>query len=729
MSLPHICRNQHILVIDDNRAIHEDFRKILGKRDDIEMELDEAEARIFGSRPKIWFDIDTASQGEEGLVMVKQAVACGRPYALAFVDVRMPPGWDGIETTRRIWEVCPDLQIVICTAYADRSWEEMQQQIQPGDRLLILKKPFDTIEVLQMANALSEKWRLQQQSKLELGGLDKMVKQRTQELEDSRLAAFKMMEDAVQNREKAEHAHEELKREVEERIKLEEQLREKASLLDKAQDAILVRGLDHKITYWNKSAERLYGWTAKEARGRSVAELLYQDTTIFQKACEQLFKLGEWTGELHQHSKDGKELTIEGRWTLVRDSANQPKAVLAINTDVTERKKLELQFLRAQRIEGIGTLAGGIAHDLNNVLTPITLAIDLLALTVKDKRSLDVLHTIAASAKRGADMVGQVLTFARGMEGSRIDVRVKDLAGDIQRICNDTFPKNIDINTSIDQDLWAVQGDPTQLHQVLLNLCVNARDAMPKGGRLTITCENISIDERYAAMDLQAKPGSYVCLQVEDTGTGMPQHVVERIFDPFFTTKDIGKGTGLGLSTSMTIVKSHGGFIQVSSEPGKGTRFRVFLEAKSEESTLDERREALELPRGAGQTVLVVDDEAAVRLIAKQTLEAFGYRVMLASDGAEAVAIYAQEHQHIDVALIDMAMPVMSGDSTVKVLTRLNPSVRIITASGVSAHDRKADAGDGEEMATRFVQKPYTADVLLKALRDVLATESVAIPV
>ena len=721
MTIPPPISNQRILVIDDNRAIHGDFRKILGRPDGVEGEMEEAEARIFGSTPTTWYEIDAASQGDEGLEKVKQAMTEERPYALAFVDVRMPPGRDGISTTRKIWEVCPDIQIVICTAYSDCSWEEMQERIQPGDRLLILKKPFDTIEVLQMANALTEKWRLLQESRLALGDLDRMVKQRTQALEEAKVVALTLMEEAIHNREKAEQTNQELKREMEERRRLEQQLLEKASLLDKAQDAILVGDLKHQITYWNKSAERLYGWTAEEAVGREVTDLLYRDAASFGKACEQLFKFGEWTGELQQFSKDGRELVIEGRWTLVRDSADQPTAVLAINTDITSRRKLELQFLRAQRMEGIGTLAGGIAHDLNNVLTPITMAIDFLRLKVKDAKCQEVLDTIASSAKRGAEMVGQVLSFARGMEGRRIEVQVKNLVRDIERIIQDTFPKIIEIRTIIGKDPGTLQGDPTQLHQVLLNLCVNARDAMPQGGRITISAARVNIDEHYAAMNAEATPGPHILIQVDDTGTGIPKHIVDKIFDPFFTTKEIGSGTGLGLSTSLSIVRSHGGFIQVYTEPGTGTSFRIHLPAKTESGTQGVSTPEVELPRGNGETVLVVDDEPSVRQITKQTLEAFGYRVMLAADGTEAVAIYVEERDRIDVALVDMAMPVMDGNSTMKVLMRLNPSLRVVAASGIAGNAGMTKAG---ELAVKhFVQKPYTADILLRMLRDVLKTE------
>ncbi len=506
-----------------------------------------------------------------------------------------------------------------------------------------------------------------------------------------------------------------------ERRRVDERVREQAALLDKAQDAILVRDLEHRITYWNKSAERLYGWAAEEALGRSVEKLLYQDTTGFHDAMAQLRERGEWVGELQQFNKQGSGLVIEGRWTLVRDDRGVPRAVLAINTDITEKKKLEMQFLRAQRMESIGTLAGGIAHDLNNVLAPIIMAIDLLKLSVTDERGRSMLTTMAASARRGAEMVRQVLSFARGVEGRRVEVHPSHLIREIEKIALDTFPKNIQIETRAETGLWTITGDPTQLHQVLINLCVNARDAMPGGGRLVVGAQNQVLDARYAAANIDAKPGPYVALQIEDTGTGIPAPILDKIFDPFFTTKALGKGTGLGLSTSLAIVKSHDGFIRVYSEPGRGSRFQIYLPARPDGAGGATAVVQAELPRGCGETVLVVDDEDSIRQIARRTLEAFGYQVLLASDGAEALEVYSARRDEIAVVLTDMMMPVMDGAATIHALLKINPRARILAASGIAANgDVAKTAGVG---ARHFISKPYTADTLLKALRQILDEE------
>jgi nitrogen-specific signal transduction histidine kinase/CheY-like chemotaxis protein len=393
--------------------------------------------------------------------------------------------------------------------------------------------------------------------------------------------------------------------------------------------------------------------------------------------------------------------------------------VLAINTDITEKKKIEAQFMRAQRMESIGTLAGGVAHDLNNILAPIMMSIDVLKEIATEPQAKSILETIEVSAKRGADIVRQVLSFARGLEGERIEVQPKHLLKDLENIIKDTFPKDIRLRFSVPNDIWTILGDPTQIHQVILNLCVNARDAMPDGGALTIGAENCVLDEQYAAMNIQAKPGRYVQIYVADSGTGIPPELIDKIFEPFFTTKDLTKGTGLGLSTVMGIVKSHDGIVNVYSEPGRGTTFKVYLPAL--ETSAEARKEQVEeaiLPRGNGETVLVIDDEASILVITSQTLQAFGYRVLTAADGAEGVAVYARHMNEIAVVLTDMMMPVMDGPATIHALMRINPKVRIVAASGLGANGGTAKAvGQGVK---HFLTKPYTAGILLRAMREIL---------
>jgi signal transduction histidine kinase/CheY-like chemotaxis protein len=412
--------------------------------------------------------------------------------------------------------------------------------------------------------------------------------------------------------------------------------------------------------------------------------------------------------------KDGSRVPVLLGSARFEDS---PDEGVCFVVDLTERKKLEQQFLRNQRMESIGTLASGIAHDLNNILAPIMLSIGVLKMKITDRACQELLSSLNASAERGADMVRQILSFARGVEGRKITVQLKHIIHDVKKIIQDTFPKNIRVEVLLPQDLWPIEGDPTQIHQVLLNLCVNARDAMPHGGVIKLAAENLRLDEHYAALNPEARAGTYICLQVEDNGTGMPPEIMDKIFDPFFTTKEIGKGTGLGLATSQGIIKSHGGFIQVFSEVGKGTTFKIHLPAQVAASDETAAETDLARLRGNGELILVVDDEVIVREVIQDTLLSYGYRVLLAADGAEALAVYARQAGEIAVVLTDMMMPVMDGLALAQVLHKMNPRLPIIGASGLAAGDRV----QGENPAIKyFLSKPYTAEALLQILRQIL---------
>jgi PAS domain S-box-containing protein len=368
--------------------------------------------------------------------------------------------------------------------------------------------------------------------------------------------------------------------EMSRRQQAEETIRDQAALLDKAQDAILVRDLEDRILYWNKSAERMYGWTATEALGRNANELLYRgESPGLTRANKQVLAEGEWVGELQQITKDGKPITVESRWTLVRDKNGGPKSKLVINTDITERKKLETQFRRAQRLETIGALTGGIAHDLNNILMPIMLGTQFLSQEVTSASGQSILNTMRASATRGSEMIKQILAFARGVGGQPAILEMRLLFGEMEALARETFPRTISLDVTVAADVHPVIGNATQLHQVLLNLCINARDAMPSGGSLSLRAENVMLEKTVPRLHPEPVSGPFVALIVSDSGHGIPPDVLDRVFEPFFTTKEPGKGTGLGLSTVQGIVKNHGGFLDVSSEVGKGTTFKVFLPA------------------------------------------------------------------------------------------------------------------------------------------------------
>ena len=511
-------------------------------------------------------------------------------------------------------------------------------------------------------------------------------------------------------------------RDITERKKAEDQLREQAALLDRAHDAILVRNLEDRVLFWNRGAERLYGWKAEEAVGRDARELFHRaDASQYEQAKKHLLEHDEWEGELRQLTRDGEQIVSQSRWTLVRDDEGLPHSVLAINTDISEKKQIEAQLLRAQRMESIGTLAGGIAHDFNNLLSPILISIRLLEQKATDDDSRRVLATLQTSVERAASLVKQVLSFARGAEGERLTLQPRHLIRELVKILQDTLPKSISVSFNCPEDLWTVSGDPTQLHQVMMNLCVNARDAMPDGGTLSITAENVTIDESYARMNIEARTGYFVLITIADTGAGIPPQIVDKIFEPFFTTKEHGKGTGLGLSTALGIVKGHGGFINVYSEPGRKTQFNVYLPAAGVDQVKSRAAEEATLPSGHGELILVVDDEQGILEITRSTLEAYGYRALTASDGTEAVALFAQHKDDVKVVVTDMMMPYMDGPATIRALQKINPRVPIIASSGFTVDHRAAESsGNSVRM---FLPKPYSADKLLTALAEIIGSK------
>jgi two-component system, cell cycle sensor histidine kinase and response regulator CckA len=498
-----------------------------------------------------------------------------------------------------------------------------------------------------------------------------------------------------------------------ERTHAQSKIRQQAALLDVATDAIFVCDLDNQILFWNKAAEKLYGWNEEQAIGKNILQLWQEKSLLqLQSAFNLLLKNGDWEGELRQTTMSGNDIIVESRWTLVSEFDNKSQTILVVNTDITQKKQLESQFFRAQRLESIGTLASGIAHDLNNVLAPILMTAQLLESRSHDERSKKLLPILISNAKRGANLVKQVLSFTRGIEGERTPLQLKHLIDEIQQVIKETFPKTIHPINQIPQELWTVSGNATQLHQVLMNLCVNARDAMPDGGKLTIEAENLFIDENYAKMNIEAHIGNYISITISDTGTGIRPDIIERIFEPFFTTKELGKGTGLGLSTVLGIVKSHGGFINVYSEPSKGSKFQVYLPALQTPETVEDDDESI--PEGNGELILVVDDEDSIRDVTKASLETFNYKAITASDGIEAIALYAERRDEISVVVTDMVMPSMDGLTTIRTLQKINPTIKIIAVSGLASSEKICAVTEIGVKA--FLAKPYTAKQLLETI-------------
>jgi PAS domain S-box-containing protein len=519
-----------------------------------------------------------------------------------------------------------------------------------------------------------------------------------------------------------EETNEDLQTEINQRKQTVEALKlseEKyRSLIHNIQDGVFIIQ-DGKIQFANEAFARVGGYTVEEIIGKDFRELVAPEDLEIVAESYQRRQAGEDVPKEYEFSmlqKDKKTRTLVSMNVGLTTYRGRVASMGTVK-DITEKKRLESQLLRAQRMESIGTLASGIAHDINNVLTPIMLAQEILKEKLTDEESLRLLNTIERSTKRGANLMKQVMSFSKGVEGERNLLQVAHIVSEIREIAKETFPRSIETRTDIPNELLAISGDATQVHQVIMNLCVNARDAMSDGGVLNISAENLFIDENYARMNTEAKIGYYIVITVSDTGKGIPPEVMDRIFEPFFTTKD-GKGTGLGLSTALGIVKSHGGFITVYSEVGNGTAFKVYLPVITITETPKEEERQLELPAGHGESILVVDDEDQIREITRKTLETHGYRVITANDGKEAIALYKQYRELIKTVLMDMMMPVMDGQASIRVIRKINPEVKIITMSGLAEKERLANVAD---YSNAFLPKPYTAEKLLKTIHEVLS--------
>ena len=606
--------NRRILIIDDNLAIHEDFRKIL-RSQAAGNAFAVLSAGFFGEQlaegQGANFELDSAFQGQEGCEMVRQASAAGRPYGVAFIDVRMPPGWDGIETAAKIWEICPELQVVLCTAYTDYGWEGITDKLGKTDRLLILKKPFDPVEVLPLAETLSRKWTLAQQAKLRLADLDAMVQRRTQELLASNAR---------------------LVQEIEVRARAQVLLSAFADLGAFLSSARTVREAGQIII---DTASRLLGWDAcllhlyspatetltqvlrvevidgqkKEAMAGAGEPLL---SSLVRKTLQEGGQLvlkgggipaaewpfdpaaGEGASLVLAPIRNGKEVTgvvalqSNGSHTYDGHSLEMLQALAdhcggALDRIRTEEALRAAQddLGRAQKLEAVGQLAAGIAHDFNNLLAVIRGNADLARMEAEglSNELNSYLGQIVAATERAANLTRQLLTFSRKQIMQSEPVDVAGLILNLSQMLRRLIGENIDLRSEYAATLPLALGDSGKLEQVLVNLVINARDAMPDGGQLLIKTELVTLGTEAAQFHPEARPGNYIRLTVGDTGCGIAPEHLPQIFDPFFTTKEVGKGTGLGLATAYGIVKQHQGWIEVSSTLGVGSQFRVLLPA------------------------------------------------------------------------------------------------------------------------------------------------------
>ena len=562
----HDLKNNRILIIDDNPAIHDDIRKILGSEGKSHDALAQTKELLFGGNPlpldESGFEIVSVFQGQEGLEKVKEAEEAGRPFALMFVDMRMPPGWDGVETIKRIWQLYPQLQVVVCTAYSDYSWGEMIEYIGKSDSMVILKKPFDNIEVMQLAHALTEKWNLTHEVKGRLKNLDYLVSQRTAELQS---------------------ANEQLKNEIGERTVLEHALRLSEERFSKAFKSspipLAIQSLRREqYVDANEGFQELTGYSRDELIGRTPHELgIWSDpgegVRMLQTLQSQM-SVRNMPCRLKSKSTQQRQVLLSAE---LFDLAGEP-FFLTIAQDVTEQLKLENQLRHSQKMEAVGQLAAGVAHDFNNILTVIQgYASMLLIDKPSESEDREPIEAISEGAERAAKLVRQLLAFSRKQVMQVRTVTVHGILVAISEMLRRTLGETILVKVNETSTPLSINADHGMMEQMLMNLVVNARDAMPQGGMLTISTELVEVSPSQAEGNQEAHPGRFARLSVADTGCGIPPELLPRIFEPFFTTKDVGKGTGLGLSSVYGIVKQHHGWVEVQSQPGQGTTFSVFI--------------------------------------------------------------------------------------------------------------------------------------------------------
>jgi two-component system, cell cycle sensor histidine kinase and response regulator CckA len=501
---------------------------------------------------------------------------------------------------------------------------------------------------------------------------------------------------------------------------LHQRERELRTLTEHAPDIISRFDRDLRYLFINLAVEAITGISAADFLGKMPRDMGLPESLVnqWEMAVRSVQQTGEGMTIEQEFSTQGAMRYYQTRFVPEFGSEGAVETVLGITRDITEQKQLQVQLFRAQRLESLGRFSSGIAHDMNNILTPILAVAQLLPMKLPDldAQNQHLLQMLEDSARRGSDLVKQILTFSRGLEGVQSSVQIEQILSEIEQILKSTFPEWITLvfDRSTTSQLWQVMADATQLHQVLMNFCVNARDAMSEPGTLKITAENRRLDMADAGIDLEAKPGNYVVVTISDTGVGIPQHHIDRIFEPFFTTKDVGKGTGLGLATAIGIIKNHGGFVTVESEVGKGTQFQIFLPAITRSVLPTENSHRY--PIGQGEVVLVVDDEAQIREALRITLEYYNYQVITAKDGMEAIAIYTDQKQSINCILMDIKMPLMDGMSVIPIITQLNPQAKIIVFSGTATSETLAPLANIQA----FLPKPYTAEALLEALHRIL---------
>ena len=692
MSLP---ASNRILVIDDNATIHADFRKILAPAAASDAQLRDAESLLFGQSEEAApsnapvYEIDSAYQGQEGLQMVEKAVESGRPYALAFLDVRMPPGWDGIETLGHIWKKYPELPVVICTAYSDYSWQEMMIRLGHSDNLVVLRKPFDAVEVLQLAHSLTRKWLLALQVRQHIEELDGLVQARTHSLQEAN-AALCVSEERFAK-----------------------------AFISNPVPLLLLESENTTYVDVNESFLELTGLKRDEVLGKTSVDL-----KLFSRPELEAEMRAAVSAQRPVHNRQTELRASDGRIFTALVSAEalelqtKPHVLMSLQ-DITERINIENQLRQAQKMEVVGQIAAGVAHDFNNILAVIQGHAELqINVGSPDESLMESLQEISQAADRADSLTRQLLAFSRKQMLRPRPLELLELMANLGKMLRRVIGETISLTIECPANLPPVMADQVNFEQVVINLAVNARDAMPKGGPLMISIDLATIDSKHKEQYPDAMIGTFIRLIVADQGIGMDTTVRRKIFEPFFTTKAVGKGTGMGLATVYGIVKQHQGWIEVESEPGAGSTFKVYFPVahgevkKSVEGGTDLFRASEARPRN----ILIVEDEVSLREMAAKILKRLGHNIITAKDGPDALKLWPEHRDQIELLFTDMMMPGgMTGRDLAEQLLKDKPGLRVIYSSGYSVDFSNQNVKLVE--GVNCLIKPYDGTALVRAIK------------
>ena len=697
-----------ILAADDEESFSELYQAVLESDEDDEdlsSEMNQLSGNLFdremSDKSSRVFDLTLCRQGQEAVKAVQEALDADRPYAVAFLDVRMPPGQDGIRTAEQIRALDPYIEFVIVTAYSDVHPMDISERIPPEDKLLYVQKPFHPQEIYQFASALSSKWMDDRELRAMHADLEKRIEERTYELVETNIA---------------------LQQDIEQRISVEKERERLIAAIEQLSECVIITDDKGIIQYLNPAFEKITGHRCKDSLGKPARTYFQQDDTLYKKMCDLIQHGVVWSGNIRiaRHPKKCASVDVNITVSPILDQTHQIINFIAVLRDVTKEITLEKRVQAIRKMEAVGTLADGVAHDFNNILAAIISYTEIANFHLNDPFKIkENINGIMQASYRAKDLIKQILAFSRQEKSGFQSVQIDTIITEVLKLVEVTLPSNIIIRNSVKIDGGIVYADPTQLHQILMNLCTNAVHAMRKtGGVLEISLAKVKMSADAVVMYPDMHAGIYFRLSVKDTGYGITPEVQERIFEPYFTTKSKDEGTGLGLAVVSGIIKSHGGVITVNSEKGKGTQFDVLLPEMATAQTQVPSFGSANLLLKGHEHILFIDDEIIIAKNSAKILKHLGYQVTIRTSSIEALELFKADPQRFDLVISDLDMPNKSGTVLAVDLMLVRPDIPVIICSGFT---RRLSDDRAEMLGIREVAlKPLVVSDLANMIRRVL---------